>query len=101
MRLRHKFNAVRTELDGIKFSSKKESKRYQELGRLKELGQVVFFLRQVPFHLGGGVKYVCDFVVFWSNADVTIEDVKGMKTATYKAKKKMVEATYPIKITEI
>jgi hypothetical protein len=29
--LKHKFGAIRTEIDGIKFDSKKEAKRYQEL----------------------------------------------------------------------
>jgi hypothetical protein len=101
MRLRHKFNAVRTETDGITFPSKKESKRYSQLKTLKESGEIIFFLRQAPFHLSGGVKYVCDFLIFWADGNVTIEDVKGMKTATYTAKKKMVEAIYPIKITEV
>lgn len=101
MKLRHKFNAVRVETDGIKFPSKKESKRYLQLKLLKESGEIIFFLRQVPFHLSGSVKYVCDFVIFWADGNVTIEDVKGMKTSIYIAKKKMVESTYPIKITEI
>ena len=101
MRLRHKFNAVRVETDGIKFASKKESRRYLQLKQLQELGEIIFFLRQVPFYLVGGVKYVCDFQVFWQDGLVTFEDVKGMKTPTYKAKKKMVEASFPIKIIEI
>lgn len=99
--LRHKFRAKPTELDGIKFTSKKEAKRYQQLKILQNSGEVLFFLRQVPFHLQAGVKYVCDFLVFWTNGLVTIEDVKGVKTDMYIVKKKMVEATYPITITEI
>jgi len=101
MRVWHKFNAIRSEHDGINFPSKKESQRYKQLKQLKELGEITFFLRQVPFHLAGGVKYICDFLVFWSNGEVTIEDVKGMKTDLYQAKKKIVEATYPITITEV
>lgn len=101
MNLRHKFNASRCELDGIKFASKKERERYKQLKLLKESGQITFFLRQVPFHLSGGVKYISDFVVFWANGSVTIEDVKGMRTSMYKAKKKIVEATYPVEITEV
>lgn len=101
MRTWHKFNALRSEYDNIKFPSKKECERYKQLKELQKLGEIAFFLRQVPFHLSGSVKYVCDFVVFWTNGEVTIEDVKGMKTDLYKAKKKMVEATYPITITEV
>lgn len=99
--LKHKFKAVRTDYDNIKFASKKECKRYIELKLLKEKGEVLFFLRQVPFHLEGGVKWVADFLVFWLDGNVTIEDPKGIKTSLYIAKKKMVEATYPISITEI
>lgn len=99
--LKHKFKAKPTETDGIKFSSKKEAKRYNNLKMLKNIGEVIFFLRQVPFHLPGGVKYVCDFLIFWTNGEVTIEDVKGFKTESYKAKKKMVETLYPVEILEV
>lgn len=99
--LKHKFKAKVTETDGIKFSSQKEAKRYQSLKFLQNVGEILFFLRQVPFHLPGGVKYVCDFLIFWANNTVTIEDVKGFKTESYKAKKKMVEALYPIEILEV
>lgn len=99
--IKHKFKARRTNVDGIKFSSKKEANRYNILKLLQKSGDILFFLRQVPFHLPGGVKYICDFLIFWANGDVTIEDVKGFKTESYKAKKKMVEALYPIEILEV
>ena len=99
--LRHKFNAKRTEIENIKFSSKKEAMRFLGLQQLQKAGEIVFFLRQVPFHLAGGIKYVCDFVVFWADGHVSVEDVKGMKTDMYKVKKKLVEDTYPINITEV
>lgn len=99
--LRHKFKAKPCEDDGIKFASLKERKRYRELKLLKKSGEILFFLRQVPFHLEAGVKYVCDFLIFWTSGEVTIEDVKGVKTDMYILKKKMVEATYPITITEV
>lgn len=98
--IRHKFNAIRTEVDGIKFSSKSEAKRYKNLMLLQASGEVLFFLRQVPIHLPGNTKYVLDFLIFWANGDVTFEDVKGMKTPMYILKKKQVEALYPISITE-
>lgn len=101
MILRHKFHAKRTEVDNIKFSSKKEANRYNILKSLQNVGEVLFFLRQVPFHLPGGIKYICDFLIFWANGEVTIEDVKGFKTESYKAKKRMVEAIYPVEILEV
>lgn len=101
MKIRHKFNAVRCESDGVKFASKKELKRYLELKSLKQQGEIIFFLMQTPFHLPASVKYVCDFQVFWANGDITFEDVKGMKTPIYILKKKQVENIYPIEIKEI
>lgn len=101
MRLVHKFRAKPTNCDGIRFASKKEAKRYSDLVRLKSSGYVLFFLRQVPLHLPGNVKYVCDFLVFWTDGKITFEDVKGLKTPMYIAKKKMVESVYPIEIQEI
>ena len=98
--IRHKFNSQITEIDSIKFHSKKEARYYQTLKMLQKAGDVIFFLRQVPFHLPGGVKYIVDFVEFRKDGTVAFIDVKGFRTAQYKAKKKMVEATYPIKIEE-
>jgi hypothetical protein len=99
--LKHKFRAIRTELDGIKFASRKEARRYRELRLLEKSGELLFFLRQVPFHLPANVKYVCDFLCFWKDETVTVEDVKGIKTPLYILKKKQVEATYPVSITEV
>lgn len=87
--------------DGIVFDSKAEMHRYRELLRLREQGLVQYFLRQIPFHLPGGVKYVCDFMVVWNNGRIVYEDVKGVRTDLFIAKKKIVEAIYPVTIHEI
>ena len=96
--IRHKYNAVATETDGIKFSSKKEARVYGQLKLQQAPGEVVFFLRQVPFYLPGGVKYVCDFQVFYAAGNVRFLDAKGMQTESFKAKKRMVEALFPVQI---
>lgn len=101
MKFTHKFKAHPIEYDNIRFSSKKEQKRYLQLRLLQSQGVIVFFLRQVPFHLTGQVKYVCDFLVFWADGSATFEDVKGFKTPMYILKKKQVEELYPIKIQEV
>lgn len=98
---RHKFNAKKTELDGIKFDSKKEAKYYSELKLRKQAGEVIFFLRQVPLELGGGVKYRVDFLEFHADLTVHFVDVKGMRTPEYITKKKIVESIYPIEIEEV
>lgn len=99
--LPNKFKARSQIYDDKYFASKKELSRYLELQRLKEVGEILFFIQQTPLHLPGKIKYVCDFVVFWANGEITFEDVKGFKTDTYKLKKKLVEYHYPIEIMEI
>jgi len=98
---KHKFNAVKTELDGINFDSKKEAKYYTELKLRMKAGEIIFFLRQVPFDLPGKVKYRIDFQEFHSDGTIHFIDVKGKKTEMYIAKKKMVEALYPIEIEDV
>lgn len=94
----HKFRAVPTELDGIKFASKAEARYYAQLKLRQAAGEVVFFLRQTPFHLPGGVKYVADFLEFHADGSCHVVDVKGMETAAFRAKRKQVEALYPVRI---
>lgn len=96
----HKFHAQSTEVDGIRFSSKREARYFGQLQLARKSGDLLFFLRQVPFHLPGGIRYVCDFAEFWKSGEVRFVDVKGFATAQYKSKKTMVEALYPIKIVE-
>lgn len=96
--LRHKFSAIQTERDGIKFSSRAEARYYDFLKAEKAVGKVVMFLRQVPFYLPGGVKYVVDFQVFRADGTVAHVDVKGVETESFKAKRRMVEALFPVKI---
>jgi len=62
---------------------------------------VLFFLRQTPFHLPGGVTYRVDFQEFHSDGSVHFIDVKGVRTKSFIAKKKMVEALYPVEIEEV
>ena len=97
---RHKFRAKQTVRDGFKFASKKEARYYDELKLKQKANIVLFFLRQVPFHLPGNVRYVVDYQVFYTNGTVEFIDVKGHRTKEFIRNKKMVEALYPITIKE-
>jgi len=88
-------------VDDIRFDSKKESNYYSRLKLAQSSGELLYFLRQVPIHLDGGVKYRVDFLEFWKNGDIRYVDVKGFRTKEYLLKKKLIEAKYPIKIIEI
>lgn len=96
--LKHKFGAVRTKRDGLKFDSKLEAAYYSQLKLRQHAGDILFFLRQVPFQLPGNVKYVCDFMVFMADGTIEIVDVKGKDTHMSIAKRKMVEDIYPLQI---
>jgi hypothetical protein len=93
-----KYHAVMEECDNIKFQSKKEAKYYRELLCRVHAGEVKYFLRQVPFHLIGGVVYRCDFMEVWTNGEIHFVDPKGHITQVFINKRKQVEETYPVRI---
>lgn len=86
---------------GVRFPSKLEADRYTELCIAKKEGHITHFLRQVPFHFPGGIKYVIDFMPFWVETECyTYEDTKGYETEVFKLKKKLFIAHYPtLKLT--
>ncbi len=96
-----KMHNIFEECDGIKFQSKKEAKYYRELLCRVHVGEVAYFLRQVPFHLQGGVKYLVDFMEVWVDGSIHWIDVKGHKTEMYRVKKRLTEASYPVRIEEV
>ena len=91
---KNKYNAVTVERGGMKMKSKKQAKRFDELVLLRETGEVLYFLYEVPFRMPG-TTYWADFVPVWADGRVTVEDVKGFKTDTYKLKKRMMAIHYP------
>lgn len=103
---RSKYGAQATVVDGIRFDSKREGNYYLELKARVHAGDVGYFLRQVPIHLPGNTRYVCDFLEVKPctcggcscGAGVRFVDVKGMETQTFRLKKRQVEDLYPIEI---
>jgi Protein of unknown function (DUF1064) len=97
-----KYRNKRAYVDGIGFHSKLEARCYEWL---KGRTDVLWFIRQPRFDLGGTVQYVADFlvVVGWLAEarpvfDVQVIDAKGYNTAMSKTKIKLVEAKYGIKV---
>lgn len=94
-----KYRNIRVEVDGRKFDSKLEVKRYEELKHLAAIGEVLWFTCQVPFRLPGGVIYRADFLVVWNRLQgVTVEDCKGARTRVSINKIKQVEELYGFKV---
>ena len=105
--MRHKYGAKPTTRDGIRFASKREAVYYDSLRLRVRSGDVIQFLRQVPFFLPGQVRYVVDFLEFHRDGTVHFVDVKGWNvkkqefylTKEFVRNKKMVEDLYaPITI---
>lgn len=118
-RLASKYRAVQTIVDGIRFASKAEARRYVELKCLERAGKIFRLQLQPKYRLCAWARqypteklppligyYVADFR--YCNAKgcdcvwgCTIEDVKGMRTPLYRWKKKHFEAQYERQIREI
>lgn len=111
----HKYGAKATTVDGIRFASLKESRRYLELKLLERAGEISslelqprfpIFARTPDMRMVKVAEYRADFRYrllsdgYPGNGSVT-EDVKGVRTETYRLKKKLVEAQYGITITEV
>ena len=94
----HKYRAIPTVVDGIRFASKLQARLYGELVLQRDHGDVAYFLMQAPIHLPGGGKLVVDFLVVHRDGRVRYIDAKGVETAVFKAKRRVVEALYPIRI---
>ncbi len=101
-----KYRAVKTEINGIMFDSKREAARYQELRLLERAGEIKSLRLQVPYELiekskyGRSIKYVADFV-YSRNGLTVVEDAKGVRTPVYRLKKRMMAEKYGIKIEEV
>jgi hypothetical protein len=111
----HKYGAKPTIIDGVRFASKAEARRYQELRLLEKAGEVKELELQPKFPLHVPVKgranlfqqvafYVADFRYRRGPRGVlVIEDVKSKptKTPVYRLKKRMFETQYGLDITEV
>ncbi|OOV84356.1 DUF1064 domain-containing protein [Acinetobacter sp. ANC 5600] len=112
---RSKYNAQRTEKDGMKFDSVKEYKRYIELTALMQRGEISELKCQVKFVLAPKVKlegekrakpelrYYADFT-YLSNGELIVEDVKSPGTRnlpSYRNKKHLMKTVHDIDIREV
>ena len=111
-----KYHNKKVVIDGIKFDSKKESLRYQQLKLLEQEGLIKNLELQKEFPLQPSFKkngktyrkisYIADFYYYDNHLKhYVVEDVKASKsfqTDVYKMKKKMFEYKYrSLELTEI
>lgn len=107
-----KYNSKKTVVDGQKFDSKKEARRYQELLLLEKAGEIKNLSRQVKFVLipsqrdenGKVVERECSYkadFTYEEGIKRVVEDVKGYRTKEYIIKRKLLLYQYGIRIREI
>ena len=108
-----KFNNVPTKRNGIKFDSKKEALRYDQLMVMLRAGEISDLKLQPQYTLQESyvtpegervraIRYVADFS-YWQKGEFVVEDVKSKATATaqYKLKKKLMQERFGIRVQEV
>jgi hypothetical protein len=100
-----KYKSQPTVVDGIRFASKAEARRYGELKVLERAGRISGLrlqpsyelqpaFRDVRGRLHRAIRYVGDFA-YVENGREVVEDVKGFATQAFAIKSKMFMARYP------
>lgn len=100
-----KYRNKPTVVDNIRFDSKREAARWQELKLLERAGKITNLTRQVKFPLDVEGVHIANY---WSDfcydedGEVVVEDVKSTatKTRVYLIKKNLMRALYRIAIRE-
>lgn len=124
----NKYRNIKVELEGIRFDSLKEARRYSELKLMERAGKISNLELQKKFILvpaqyqktseqykKGNKKgqykenliekelaYKADFVYTDNRTgEMVVEDVKGMKTKEYRIKRKLMLYLLGIRISEV
>ena len=93
-----KYRSTATIVDGMRFASKLEARRYSSLKLQQTAGAIRWFTRQIPFWLPGGVVYRADFLIVYSDGSIVVEDTKGFDTPASKTRRRIAEAVYGFKV---
>ena len=101
----NKYFARPITIDGQRFASHLEGRRYNELVLLQRAGHISDLQLQVAFPLRVNnqliTTYVADFTYTTPDGKYHVEDTKGILTSTYKLKKKLMAACLHITIEEV
>jgi hypothetical protein len=104
-----KYRNIKTIVDGIKFDSKLEARRYGELKDQRELGYISNLVLQesfivIPKQVGErATAYKADFSYTDLDGNKVVEDTKSKATATpeYIIKRKLMLFVFGIRIKEV
>lgn len=94
---RSKYRNVPTVVDGIRFASKKEARRYVYLKARERSGEIADLTLQPRYPLGVNGLHVCTYVAdfdYRRDGRLVTEDSKGVKTPEFIIKAKLFHALY-------
>ena len=97
-------NHVVVDAEGLRHDSKKEERRWRELGVLLRAGEIRWLARQVRFALPGNTEYRADFVYADKRFRIKVEDAKSeatRKLQAYRIKVRQMKAIHGITVTEV
>lgn len=102
----NKYHNQPVTIDGIRFASKREGKRYSELKLLEQAGSITDLKLQPRFPIRHNLITICAYVADFQYTDCStgktiVEDTKGFRTQVFKLKKKLVKAFYNLDIREV
>lgn len=100
-----KYRSIPTTVDGIRFPSIKEARRYQELKLLERAGEVCSLQLQPAYRIEVNGETICKYVAdfrYWDEKkqQMVVEDVKGYRTREFVLKKKLMRAVHGIDVLE-
>ena len=106
MKRPNKFRNTPVTVEGIRFDSKAEAKRWGQLRLLERANQIRDLERQVTYRLEVNSelvsRYVADFRYFdRARSEWVVEDVKGVRTPEFKLKAKLMKAIHRIEVIEV
>lgn len=91
---RNKYGAIRTEYGGRTYDSRLEASCAAQLDLLRERGMVLYWVPQVAFPLPGKTTYRADFLVVYPSGRPRVFDAKGVQTATFRLKVRLMREKY-------
>lgn len=102
----NKYRNRRITIDGQRFDSVREGKRWKQLVVLERAGVINSLKRQVRFPLMVADKLVCTYIADFTYVDQdghkVVEDSKGFATREFRIKSKLFAALYPgLQITTV
>lgn len=98
-----KYRNEPTVVDGITFPSRLEADVYVHLNARELAGEIRELRRQAPFAIVINGIHVCDYVadfVFKEKRRTVVVDAKGVKTAIYRLKRKLMAAVHKVEVRE-